>query len=153
MTKYSGPQPRFGKDFLFNWLSAPAASPEQEMERKLALAVLTHGKPTYQTQAFRYSRNDWEVEHAGRTICLTFQNFASPTGTQSAAYTLVVNNRKGNVLRGVHERTFLSNVPGDIEIGRQDELLSRNPATLRRLCQMAAGKKTTAVKPEAAALA
>lgn len=140
MTKPTGPQPRFGTDFLFNWLSRPANSPAQALEQQLALTVLTHGRPVYETQAFRYSRNDWEIACKGRTMRLTFQNFASPTGTQSAAYTLTVNNSKGTVLRGVHERVFLSNVPGDLETAQSDEIHAGNPAALQRLGRLVASK-------------
>lgn len=116
MTNSHGTKPRFGTDFLFNWLSMPADDPAVVLERQLALTVMQRGRPTNEVSAFGYSRQDWELEHHGHSAKLTFQNFAQREGSnprQFAAYTLTVispsagdDKPEVTLLRSAHEQAY-----------------------------------------------
>lgn len=116
MTNPTGAQPRFGTDFLFNWLSTPADDPAVALERQLALTVLQRGTQTVDVKAFGYSRTDWQLEHQGISATLTFQNFAQREGSdprQFVAYSLNIispatdkSKPAAGLLRAAHEQTF-----------------------------------------------
>lgn len=121
MEKTSNRSPRFGTDYLFNWLSTPVKCPRADIERRLALAVFEHGEHQGHTEAFGYSRDDWRIERGSRIATLAFQNFAQREGEwpkQFAAYTLQATGRTGTLVHGVHERGYFLGT--DVLIARKD---------------------------------
>ncbi len=141
MTNSSGVKPRFGADFLFNWLSESADNPAAAIERQLALSVFQRGKPTTEVVALGYSRQDWQLEHQGISATLTFQNFAQREGStprQFAAYTLSVTSPAVEqdkpavgLLRSVNEQSFKYGT--NMSCGSESTMQLGNPDVLGQL--------------------